>query len=106
MFSAGNYLGSHPCAGIVPGDDSSERSSVDLIARRAQYLEMKTDEEERLIAHAVTRLSVEYPSVPADDVARIVASAHVHFDGHRVRDFVPLLVERMAGERLSSLVVS
>ncbi|RAL31618.1 three-helix bundle dimerization domain-containing protein [Rhodococcus sp. AQ5-07] len=67
---------------------------------------MKTEEEERLIAHAVTRLSAKYPSVPADDVARVVASVHAHVNGHKVRDFVPLLVERMVGERLSSLVSS
>ena len=67
---------------------------------------MKSEEEERLIAHAVTRLSAKYPSVPADVVAQVMASAHAHFDGHRVRDFVPLLVERMAGEKLSSLVSS
>lgn len=79
---------------------------MDLTAHRAQYLEMKTDEEERLIAHAVTRLSAKFPSVPAADVTRIVASARAHFDGHRVRDFVPLLVERIAGEKLSSLVES
>lgn len=67
---------------------------------------MKIDEEERLIAHAVTRLSAKYGSVPAEDVVRIVAAAHVHFVGNRVRDFVSLLVERMAGERLSSLIDS
>jgi len=37
---------------------------------------------------------------------RTLASAHAHFDGYKVRDFVPLLVERMAGEKLSSLVAS
>ncbi|ANQ75374.1 hypothetical protein F6X56_02505 (plasmid) [Rhodococcus erythropolis] len=66
---------------------------------------MKTEEEERLIAHAVSRLSAKYPSISADVVADAVASAHAHFDD-KVRDFVPLLVERMAGEKLSSLVAS
>ncbi|WP_425525188.1 three-helix bundle dimerization domain-containing protein, partial [Xanthomonas euvesicatoria] len=32
--------------------------------------------------------------------------AHAHFAGHRIRDFVPLLVERMAKEKLSTLVTS
>lgn len=76
------------------------------LAGGAQYLQMKTEEEERLIAHAVTRLSAKYPSISADVVADAVASAHAHFDGHKVRDFVPLLVERMAGEKLSLLVAS
>ncbi|WP_419722113.1 three-helix bundle dimerization domain-containing protein [Rhodococcus globerulus] len=44
---------------------------------------MKSEEEERLIAHAVTRLSAKYPSVSADIVAQVVASVHAHFDGHR-----------------------
>ena len=51
-------------------------------------------------------MSVKYPSISADVVADAVASAHAHFDGHTVRDFVPLLVERMAGEKLSSLIAS
>ncbi|MCD2104591.1 hypothetical protein O4214_14945 [Rhodococcus erythropolis] len=67
---------------------------------------MKIEEEERLIAHAVTRLSAKYSSISADVVGDAVASAHAHFDGNKVRDFVPLLVERMAGEKLSSLVAS
>lgn len=67
---------------------------------------MTNDEEDRMIAQTRTRLTTKYPSVPAETVARAVASAHAHFAGHRIRDFVPLLVERMAKEKLSTLVVS
>lgn len=67
---------------------------------------MTNDEEDRLIAQTRTRLTAKYPSVSEETVARAVASAHAHFAGHRIRDFVPLLVERMAKEKLSSLVIS
>ncbi|MCW0191403.1 MAG: hypothetical protein OJJ55_08865 [Rhodococcus sp.] len=67
---------------------------------------MTNDEEDRLIAQTRARLTAKYPAVSADVVAEAVASAHAHFVGHRIRDFVPLLVERMANESLSALVAS
>ncbi|MDV6271405.1 three-helix bundle dimerization domain-containing protein [Rhodococcus globerulus] len=65
---------------------------------------MTNDEEDRLIAQTQARLTTKFPSVSAEAVAEVVASAHAHFAGHRIRDFVPLLVERMAKEKLSTLV--
>ncbi|AZI65754.1 hypothetical protein ATN38_01750 [Rhodococcus sp. FH8] len=67
---------------------------------------MTNDEEDRLIGQTLTRLTAKFPSVSAEAVAGAVESAHAHFAGHRIRDFVPLLVERMAKEKLSSLVTS
>jgi hypothetical protein len=67
---------------------------------------MTNDEEDRLIAQTRTRLIAKFPSVSEENVAGAVESAHAHFAGHRIRDFVPLLVERMAKEKLSTLVTS
>ncbi len=80
-------------------------SPVELWAGRAQYLQMKAEEDERLIAHAVTRLTAKYPPVSAD-VADAVVSAHAQLDGHKGRDLVPLPVERVAGEKLSLLIAA
>ena len=47
------------------------------------------------------RLVSKYAQLPQDVVAAVVRSAHAHFEQSRVRDFVPLLVERRAGHELS-----
>jgi hypothetical protein len=55
------------------------------------------------IKQLVDRLRDVYPHVPADTVVTVVHQTHAKFDGHRVRDFVPLFVERGAKEELARL---
>ncbi len=57
------------------------------------------------IEQLVDRLRNTYPLVPADTVATVVHHTHAKFDGHPVRDFVPLFVERAAKEQLTRLRV-
>jgi hypothetical protein len=57
------------------------------------------------IKQLVDRLRDVYPDVPADTVVTVVHQTHAKFDGHRVRDFVPLFVERGAKEELTRLRV-
>lgn len=57
------------------------------------------------IEQLVDRLRNTYPHVPADTVATVVHHTHAKFDGHPVRDFVPLFVERAAKEQLTRLRV-
>jgi hypothetical protein len=57
------------------------------------------------IQQLVDRLRNNYPDVPADTVATVVHHNHAKFDGHPVRDFVPLFVERGAKEELTRLRV-
>lgn len=59
--------------------------------------------EEQLLAQTVDRLATKFSGVPAEAVAASVREAHSRFDGHPVRDFVPLLVERIAGQDLRGL---
>ncbi len=66
---------------------------------------MKAEEDERRIAQAVTRVTAKYPSVSVD-VGDAVVTAHAQLDGHKGRDFVPLPVERVAGEKLSLLIAA
>jgi hypothetical protein len=60
-------------------------------------------EEPALIEEVKHRLARRYAEFAPEHVAAIVQDAHARFDRSRVRDFVPLLVERRAGEELSTL---
>ncbi|MFE3289993.1 three-helix bundle dimerization domain-containing protein [Rhodococcus sp. NPDC059234] len=62
---------------------------------------MPSDDEQRHIEFVIERLARKHPEVPTPTVRAIVAAAHAHFAGRRVRDFVPLLVERKAEAELS-----
>ena len=56
--------------------------------------------EEALISEVQARLVAKFAQLSPDHVARAVAEAHARFEHSRVRDFVPLLVERRAGDDL------
>ncbi|MCX2931986.1 hypothetical protein ORI20_17025 [Mycobacterium sp. CVI_P3] len=62
---------------------------------------MGTVSEVTLIQQVVDRLAAAYPDVPHDEVAQTVAVAHDRFQHCRIREFVPLLVERRARAELS-----
>ena len=47
------------------------------------------------------RLQRKFSHVHAGEVERAVTQAHREFDGHPIRDFVPILVERAATDRLT-----
>jgi hypothetical protein len=51
-------------------------------------------EEQRQIAQVVSRLTESFPYVPDFVITETVDSAHRRFDGARIREFVPLFVER------------
>ena len=63
-------------------------------------------QEERALIHDVQRrLADKYNSLPVDHVAAVVQHAYARFHSSRVRDFIPLLVERRADEELEELSV-
>ena len=64
---------------------------------------MKREEEDRLISHAVMRLATKYPSVTDEDIAAQIQQARSRFADRPIREFVPLLVERVASEKLAAL---
>ncbi|MDV7347825.1 hypothetical protein R4255_30820 [Rhodococcus oxybenzonivorans] len=61
------------------------------------------DEEQRLIEQVIERLTRKHPDIRGRDVSAVVMSAHHHFRGRTIRDFVPLLVERLAHEQLTAM---
>jgi hypothetical protein len=51
-------------------------------------------EERRQMADVVNRLTEAFPYVPDHIIAETVDAAHRRFDQARIREFVPLFVER------------
>ena len=53
--------------------------------------------------HAVIdRLAGRFPQLEREDIATVVHEAHHQLDGNPIRDFVPVLVEHEARERLQA----
>jgi hypothetical protein len=61
---------------------------------------VKTDEATQ-IRYVTERLITRHPDVDDRVIIEIVARVHQHFTGARVRDFVPLLVEKRANQKLA-----
>ena len=51
-------------------------------------------EEQRQIAYVVDRLTEAFPYVPDHVITETVDAAHRRFEQARIREFVPLFVER------------
>lgn len=62
---------------------------------------MSAAAEEGLLAEIERRLLDEFPGVTPADVAAVVRQAHARFDSSRVRDFIPLFVEKHARRELA-----
>lgn len=62
--------------------------------------------EQQIIAGVADRLTRKYPVFPAEIVNAVVRETHARFDGRPVREFVPLLVERLAGQELELLALT
>lgn len=58
--------------------------------------------EQTSVAAVQARLTSKYPHFSPDEIAATVARVHARFDRSRIRDYVPLLVERRARAELSS----
>jgi hypothetical protein len=58
-------------------------------------------EERAWIPDLERRLATKYAAFSADHVAAVVHQVYAQFQNSRVRDFIPLLVERRADEELS-----
>ncbi|WP_068008784.1 three-helix bundle dimerization domain-containing protein [Nocardia pseudobrasiliensis] len=63
---------------------------------------MRTDEN-TLIRYVAERLVTRHPDLPPARIADMVHHAHARFDGVKVRDFVPLLVERRVTNELATM---
>lgn len=71
-----------------------------------QQQDKQLHEEQQHIAMIADALAGRHADKSAETVARVVDDAYRRFDGQPIRDFVPLLVERRAQERLGGLATS
>lgn len=60
----------------------------------------KPVDEEKTIAEIIARLTERFPEASPDEVTAAVDGARESFDGSKVRDFVPVLIEKEAKKRL------
>jgi len=58
-----------------------------------------TEDERRAVDDITARLAAQF-SQPRERISAVVDEAHHELDGTPIRDFVPILVERQARERL------
>lgn len=61
--------------------------------------------EQTRITEMVERLTKRYPTLSAQTVTEVVGDMYAAFDGSRIREFVPLFVERRARSALTELSV-
>ena len=72
-------------------------------ARAATHSYRMTPEEEaRAIDDVTRRLATNYPHLDVRAIAAEVRTAHGQFVGSRIRDFVPLFVERAVRDSLAA----
>ncbi|KHK96407.1 hypothetical protein LK09_15710 [Microbacterium mangrovi] len=58
------------------------------------------------IAEVVRRLEERFPQLPSSQIAEAVLEAQHHYDNARVRDFVPVFVEREARAALERPILT
>jgi len=59
-----------------------------------------TTPEETAVVQISARLRTRFPDTAPETIDLVVRDALHEFDGHRIRDFVPILVERHAVDLL------
>lgn len=63
----------------------------------------KSVDEDRAVAEIVERLHERFPALSPETITVVVNETRVTFDGAKVRDFVPVLIEKEAKKRLKHL---
>lgn len=66
----------------------------------------KNLDEQAQLAEVVHRLTSDYPTLSPAIVSEVVKDLHSRFNGARLREYIPMLVERNARTALSELSVS
>lgn len=62
---------------------------------------MGINEELRALGGVVDRLVEKFPAIPRAEIENVVQQEHRSLDFGRVRDYVPILVEHAARDRLA-----
>lgn len=72
----------------------ASNQKIDAVAYRREAVAVAAITEQTSVAEVQARLTDKFPQYSPDDIAAIVTRVHARFEGSRIRDFVPLLVER------------
>ena len=75
---------------------------VDVRPCRHHSYRMTPEDEARAIDDVTRRLATNYPHLDVRAIAAEVETAHGQFAGSRIRDFIPLFVERAVRDRLAA----
>lgn len=62
--------------------------------------EDRSIDEDRAVAEIAERLQERFPDRPAAEIIAAIDEARASFDGAKVRDFVPVLIEKEAKAHL------
>ena len=65
---------------------------------------LSPEDETRAVNELSHRLAASFPDIPADVITHTVHASYSQFVGSPIRDFVPVLVERVATSTLKSQV--
>jgi hypothetical protein len=65
---------------------------------------MESEDEVRALDGVIDRLAERFPHISRTSIARAVREEHNVFDGSPVRDYIPVLVEHVAKQRLRTTV--
>jgi hypothetical protein len=63
---------------------------------------MQTPDESKEIDEVIDRLMKKFPTATREEVVAAVSKEHEALMGNRVRDFVPVLVEKQAKKQLKT----
>ena len=66
--------------------------------------DVEPEDETRAVTEVSHRLVASFPDVPPDVITNTVHASHDQFAGSPIRDFVPVLVERIAKSTLKTQV--
>ena len=78
-------------------------SQKDTIGNRVLVRDIVEVGEETLLADVERRLIDEFPDVSPTAVNALIRQQHARFEASRIRDFVPLLVEKRARRELAHI---
>ena len=65
-----------------------------------------SDASEQLLRHVAQALSRRFPNIARTVVSRVVRETHDSYGAHPTREFVPILVEDAARDRLRVIGVT
>jgi hypothetical protein len=63
---------------------------------------VRSRSEESALRDLIGRLTQQFPEVAEEEIVRAVRGRYEQFDDSRVRDFVPVLVERSVRQAISA----